>query len=111
MEIKTNDYRAWTEGTEIYLEGTMRLAGGEAYAPILSLMRDVLERSPSSITMNLSNLEYLNSSGINMIAKFTIEVRKKGAVHLTVKGSRQIPWQTKSLGNLKKLFPDLAMIA
>lgn len=110
MEIKTNDYRVWSEGTEIHLEGTMRLAGSDAYGPIFSLMREVLERATSAVTMNVSNLEYLNSSGINMIAKFTIEVRKRGGIQLTVRGSRQIPWQTKSLGNLKKLLPGLVLM-
>jgi hypothetical protein len=107
MEIKTNDFHVWLEGTEIHLEGTMRLAGSEAYAPIYALMMDVLSRSAPSVTLNLSNLEYLNSSGINMIAKFTIEVRKRENVHLIIKGSEQIPWQKKSLRNLKKLLPEL----
>ncbi|MGK9171230.1 hypothetical protein KXR53_33375 [Inquilinus limosus] len=110
MEIITNEYRVWSDGSEIHLEGTMRLPGSEAYAPIFSLMTEVLEKATSSVTMNVSNLEYLNSSGINMIAKFTIEVRKRGGVHLTVKGSQQIPWQTKSLGNLKKLLPESVVV-
>jgi hypothetical protein len=110
MEIKTNDFHAWSEGTEIHLEGTMRLAGSEAYAPIYALMVDVLNRATHSVTMNLSNLEYLNSSGINMIAKFTIEVRKRENIHLILKGSDQIPWQNKSLRNLKKLLPDLDLL-
>lgn len=107
MEVKTNDFHAWSEGTEIHLEGTMRLAGSEAYAPIYALMIDVLDRATPSVTMNLSNLEYLNSSGINMIAKFTIEIRKRENIHLIIKGSDQIPWQKKSLRNLKKLLPEL----
>jgi hypothetical protein len=107
MEIKTNDFHVWSEGAEIHLEGTMRLAGSDAYAPIYAFMIDVLDRAPPSVTMNLSNLEYLNSSGINMIAKFTIEVRKREKMHLIIKGSDQIPWQRKSLRNLKKLLPEL----
>lgn len=107
MEIKTNDFHAWSEGTEIHLEGTMRLAGSEAYAPIYALMIEVLNRAAPSVTMDLSSLEYLNSSGINMIAKFTIEVRKRENVHMIIRGSDQISWQRKSLRNLKKLLPEL----
>jgi hypothetical protein len=110
MEVKTNEYHAWTEGTEIHLEGTMRLAGSEAYSPILTLMEDVLDKATTAITLNLTDLEFLNSSGINMIAKFTIDIRKKGGIHLTVKGSSQIPWQSKSLRNLQKLLPDLDLV-
>lgn len=110
MEIKTNEFQAWSVGAEIHLEGAMRLAGSEAYAPIYALMIDVLDKAASAVTVNLSELEYLNSSGINMLAKFTIEVRKRESVHLTIRGSDQIPWQNKSLRNLKKLLPELELL-
>jgi hypothetical protein len=45
-----------------------------------------------------------------MIAKSTIDIRKKGGIHLTVKGSSQTPWQSKSLRNLQKLLPDLDLV-
>lgn len=110
MEIKTGDYNIWTEGAIIHYEGTLRLSGTDAYQEILSLMQAVLAENPPVITLDLTLLEFLNSSGINLLAKFAIELRKYPEIGAKVLGSSRIPWQSKSLPNLQKLHKGLELV-
>jgi hypothetical protein len=107
MEISDENFRVWAENTEVYFDGIFRLAGPDAYAPIHSMILGLLHEGHRQVTFNLTGLEFLNSSGINLLAKLTIEARKMGELQLIVKGTSQYPWQAKSLPNLKKLHPLL----
>lgn len=112
MEIKTEDYRIWYEPdiSTIFLQGFLRLDGMEAYKPVMDLAISALERSPLHLTLNLRELEFLNSSGISMLSMFVVKVRQKGDMEMTLEGSDKILWQTKSLKNLQRLMPSLTLI-
>ncbi len=111
MEIKTENYsvRYEEETTTIIFQGSLRLNGMQEYAPIVRLLDDVVESGVSTITLNLQKLEFLNSSGINVLSKFAIKVRQKKNIKLIVKASKAIPWQAKSLKNLQRLLPTLSL--
>ena len=111
MEVKGDDYRVWYEqsDTVIYCQGSLRLAGTEEYAPIVQILEDVIARSPKKVSLNLCQLEFLNSSGINVLSKFVIKVRQKETIEVLVVGSENVPWQGKSLKNLQRLMPSLKL--
>ena len=111
MEIKTEDYSIWYDSvteTTIF-QGSLRLSGMEEYAPIVKLLNDLVDSEPPKITLNLRELEFLNSSGINVLSKFVINVRQKESMQMIVQGSKNIPWQSKSLKNLQRLMPSLQL--
>lgn len=111
MEIKTEDYSVWyeTATTTVNFQGLLRLAGIPDYEPIIQLLNDVTEQEPQTITMNLRELKFLNSSGMSVLSRFVIGVRKKKTIHLVVKGSHDISWQEKSLNNWQRLMPTLTL--
>jgi hypothetical protein len=111
QEIKGEDYSVQydPESVTFYFIGELSLGGPADYAPIAELLENVANQEPSTITLNLKKLEFLNSSGISMLSKFAISVRKKKTVQVLVLGSNHISWQEKSLKNLEKLLPSLKL--
>jgi hypothetical protein len=111
MEVNGETYRvAYDQSTAtLHCEGSLRLYGAEGYTEIVNLFNDVAEQKPELLTLDLKQLQFLNSSGINALSKFVIKVRNLKASRLVVKGSHQFPWQSKSLKNLQRLMPDLTL--
>jgi len=109
VELKTDDYliNYDAETGEIRCTGSLLLSGTEEYTPILDLMLQAANEQNEHLTLNVTELEFLNSSGINTMTKFVINVRKKKTVQLTAIGLDNTPWQTRLLKNLKRLMPSL----
>jgi len=112
MEIKGVNYRVWYDPANVVVsfEGILRLGGPQEYQPIEELLEKVLLSNPKTITLDLRALSFLNSSGINVLYKFAIAMRKRGELQLVVRGSKNVPWQGKSLPNLKKFNQNFEMI-
>jgi hypothetical protein len=110
-DIRTDDYSVSYDQSShtVICKGAFRLSGVAEYAPISQLLNDVLNEQPPVIVLNLRELQFLNSSGINVLSKFVISVRQKGSTQLVVQGSKSIPWQGKSLQNLQRLMPSLKL--
>lgn len=92
----------------IELKGTLRLNGSEEYAPVVAALHRALDQH-RAVTVDLVGLEFLNSSGIATLSRFVIEARNRGNIALSIRASRQIAWQGKSLINLQRLMPALSL--
>ena len=111
MEVRNDEYCVAYDADTVTVtfQGSLRLGGMEEYAPIVDVLNDVAGTDPEIITLDLKALEFLNSSGISMLSKFVISIRKKKNIGISVKGSQNIPWQGKSLKNLQRLMPSLTL--
>lgn len=111
QNVQTEDYQVCynRETHTIQLSGSLRLSGLEETNPVIKLLNDVLNEEPNHLIFDLRDLEFLNSSGINMLSKFVIKVRQKQNISLKFLASSEIPWQGKSLKNLQRLLPSLQL--
>jgi len=107
-EINHADYQVVydPEKATVVCAGSYRLSGPE-YDAILGVMNKAADAGHAVLTLDVSALQFLNSSGINTLSKFVIRMRKQSASQLIVKGSEAYPWQKKSLTNLQRLLPGL----
>lgn len=104
MEIKGEGYGVLYDSSShtVTFQGVMRLHGND-YNDIVKLLQDIVDEKSASATMDLRQLEFLNSSGINHLFKFAVKLRNQTPTELVVLGSLDIPWQKKSLKNLRAL--------
>lgn len=111
QQIQGEDYTVQyqPESVTVSFQGELSLGSSAEYAPIAKFLEDIANQEPPTITLDLRKLKFLNSSGISLLSKFVINIRKKQTIQAVVKGSNSIPWQGKSLKNLEKLFPALKL--
>ncbi|MCG8424310.1 MAG: hypothetical protein MJE77_40980 [Proteobacteria bacterium] len=107
LEIKDPNYRVWYEPKShtVYFEGKLRLQPG-AYRDIEVLLQKVMDLEQERIRLHLHDLQYLNSSGLNMLFKFVVALRKKGSINLAVRASKAIFWHSKAIANIERFFPS-----
>ncbi len=111
MKIDGDDYSIDydSESGITRFSGSLRLNGTDEYAPIAGFLDEAHADKSGGPSWDLTALEFLNSSGINMMYKFIIGLRKEPGVTMMVIGSSKIAWQAKSLANMKKFLPSLEL--
>jgi hypothetical protein len=111
LEIEGEEYRVTYDpgAATLTFEGTLRLQGMAAYAPITELLDGAVEAAHEVITLDVRGLKFLNSSGINILFRFVIRTRDRAKSQLVVRGTSRVFWQTKSLRNMQRLMPGLEL--
>ncbi len=70
------------------------------------LYKYALEESTDILNIDITELEYLNSSGITSLARIIIQARKDDkSIKLII--NKNIPWQNKTLSSLQNLWEKL----
>jgi hypothetical protein len=111
MEVKDDAYRvAYDDVTgTVLFEGMLRLRGSTEYSPISELLDEVARAAPEVVTLDLRELRFLNSAGIDLLLRFTLKMRKQATSQVIIRGAADIPWQGRTLPNFGRLMPELKL--
>ena len=110
QEIKGDNYTVrYHADSLVEFLGELALSGPKGYAPINNLLKEIADDHPKEITIDFRELAFINSSGINMLFKFAMWLRKKKEIQLIILGSYDMSWQEKSLENFRKFMPTLRL--
>jgi hypothetical protein len=107
-EIKHTEYYATydPQTATIIIAGILELKGVTEYNPLQNLLLEVAEQKLPMVTLDVQNVEFMNSSGISTLLRFGIKIRDLGVSRLKILGSNQHSWQTKSLKNLQRFVQN-----
>ena len=90
------------------IKGAMRLPFPTSYEVPFDPIRKGIENAEERYTINIRDLEYLNSSGVSAFGRLFVSARKSH-VQLDILASREVPWQTKGLSTLQKLWDGIEL--
>ena len=80
------------------------------YSSIMKLLMDVVYQHPADLTLDVQELQFVNSSAINILSKFVMLVAEEQQTHLRVLGNQKLYWQPQVLNNLKTLLPSATIV-
>lgn len=111
QEIRGEEYSVQYDAAlaTVFFQGSLSLTGVEDFAPISQLLEAAIGNQAPVLTLNLRQLEFLNSSGISILSRFVIKARNQSETALTIQGSEAIIWQKRSLKNLQRLMPSMQL--
>jgi hypothetical protein len=97
------------ERAQVVCAGVLDLRGKAGYADIIHLLDQAVAAPGPLVTLDLQDLEFLNSSGITTLGGFIIKLRDRGEAKLKVLCSTRYTWQSRSMRGLQKLMPEMEL--
>ncbi len=108
MKLEHENYSAeLIDNHTVKLRGTFRLQGKDHYMEIMGLLEDAIKLADGTLTIDMTDLNFLNSSGISSLSIFIIQAREAGHKKIRIIGSSRHSWQAKSLKNFQKLWRSI----
>jgi hypothetical protein len=106
MLTENEDYKVEYIGSDrAVVSGVLRLQSPLIYDDLFAPIRDVIS-SGGIFTLDITDVSFLNSSGITALARLIILARSID-IGFNIIGREEVPWQKKSIVSLKRLWPKL----
>ena len=97
------------DGSDIaVLRGVLRLPSPAAYEAVFAPVRTLIESGRAS-TVDLSEVAFMNSSGIRALASLVLRAKER-STPLTMVANDGVSWQKKTLASLRAISPGLQVM-
>ena len=109
-EIKSEEYSVTYDPATatVAFQGTLRLYDYASYQPTEALLHKALTESAAVVTLDVHQLEFINSSGLDMLFRFAHRASTRKDTQLVVRRSKDaVPWQKKLLSTMQMMAPSL----
>ncbi len=98
------DYRVvCEEAGRASVSGVLRLPSLKAYESALEPVRSGLSNAAAVYTVDVTDLQFINSSGITALSRLVVQARSEDK-GLVFRINRSIAWQERTLTLLKRLY-------
>jgi hypothetical protein len=109
MEIAGDKYRVIYDPavSVVAFQGILRLK--DRFPLNKQLIDAVAAAAPKKVTLDVRQLEFLNSSGVVLLFKFISDLRNLTGSPIIIRGSTRHPWQERWLKDMSKFMPELQL--
>lgn len=109
MQIEGEGYKVVYDEDMLTISGKLSLML-EEYEVLEDFFSEILESGPSELTLNIKDLEYLNSSGIKTICVgLLLEADEIDALQMKILCSKRFTWQKETVPTFEDLVENVAI--